>query len=173
MTRTVIDASIAVAIVLREPAAKAIRGLLESGGSPQAPTFFWLELTNTLARRHGYASAEILEAVRELEELGIETVETDALARLIVINLVERYGLTAYDATYLALAESTDAQLLTADRQLAAAAGQRAILIGSDDRIAEPPAPYTVEPTWPSWRGAAAYLGELRRRAAEESAARA
>jgi hypothetical protein len=62
--------------------------------------------------------------------------------------------------------------LLTTDREQARAAGARAILVDADGRIAEPPAAYEVTPTWPSWRGAAAYLGELRRRAAEESAAR-
>jgi predicted nucleic acid-binding protein len=169
----VIDASIAVAIVRREPARDVIRRLLRERGRPSVPEFFWLEVINSLARRHHYTSAEILEAIRELEELGIETIETDAFGRLIVIDLVERHGLTAYDATYLALAESADAELLTTDRQLAAAAGARAILVEPRGRLAEPPAPYEVEPTWPTWRGAAAYLGELRRRVAEGTAARA
>lgn len=37
-----------------------------------------------------------------------------------------RNNLTAYDATYVALAEALDAPLLTRDRHLAAAAGHRA-----------------------------------------------
>jgi len=37
-----------------------------------------------------------------------------------------RNNLTAYDATYVALAEALDAPLLTRDRRLAAAAGHRA-----------------------------------------------
>ncbi len=37
-----------------------------------------------------------------------------------------RNNLTAYDATYVALAEALDAVLLTRDRRLAAAAGHRA-----------------------------------------------
>ena len=167
MSALVIDASIALAVVLDEPVRDVIRRLLRKRGRPRVPSFFWLEVINTFARRHGYASDEILEAVRELEELGIETIETDAFGRLIVIDLVERHALTAYDATYLALAESADAQLLTADRQLAVAAGPRAILVDATGRISELPPAYEVTPTWPTWRGAAAYLGELRRRAAE------
>ena len=37
-----------------------------------------------------------------------------------------RNNLTAYDATYVALAEALDAPLLTRDRRLAAAAGHQA-----------------------------------------------
>ena len=166
MTSLVIDASCAVAVVRREHAREAIRPLVVSGRRLLVPGFFWLEFVNVLARRYSYTSAEVLEGVREVEELAIATVETDAIARLMVIDLVDRYRLTAYDAAYLALAESTDAQLLTTDRHLAAAAGARAILVGPDGQIAEVPPPYEVEPTWPSWRGAAAYLGELRRVAA-------
>jgi len=64
-----------------------------------------------------------------------------------------------------------DAKLLTTDRDQARAAARRAILVDAEGQISEPPPPYEVEPSWPTWRGAAAYLGELRRQAAEESAA--
>lgn len=170
MRPLVLDASAAVARVHVEQGSPAVTTVLDRHmGSRLAPAFFWLEVINVLARRHRFAGSEILEAVRELEELGIETVETDAVTRLAVIDLVERFGLTAYDAAYLALAEVADAQLLTLDRHLATAAGGRAILIGPDGRIAEVGERYEVEPTWPRWRGAAAYLGELRRRAASST----
>ena len=172
MSTTVMDASVALAIVLREPAGRAARALIADDVSLVVPSSFWLEVINVLARRHHRSGNEILEAVRELDEIGIETVEMDAVARVSVIDRVERHGLTAYDATYLALAESLDAQLLTADRRLAEAAGSRALLVQTDGQIAEPQATYEVTPTWPTWRGAAAYLGQLRRQAAEADSAR-
>ena len=92
--------------------------------------------------------------------------EIDGLARLAVIDLVERHGLSAYDAAYLGLADAADARLLTLDRELATAAGTRAILIGPEGRISDVAEPYEAEPSWPRWRGAAAYLAELRQRAA-------
>jgi predicted nucleic acid-binding protein len=166
MKTTVMDASIGLAVVLREPAARTLRTLLAEGMSPYVPASFWLEVINVLARRHRRSGNEILEAARELDEMGIETVEMDAVARVATIDLVERHGLTAYDAIYLSLADMLDAQLLTADRRLAAAAGSRALLVGPDGQIAESPTAYEVTPTWPAWRGAAAYLGQLRREAA-------
>lgn len=166
MTPLVIDASVALAVLRGEPSRDAIRRLLRTRGRPLVPAFFWLEVVNVLARRYEYSGAAVLEAVRELDELGIDTVEADALARVSGIDLIERHGLSAYDAAYLALAEAAAAELLTLDGRLAAAAGRRAILIGPEGQIAEVGEPYEAEPTWPRWRGAAAYLGELRRRAA-------
>ena len=167
MKSLVLDASAAVARARGEPEGDAVAAVLgQHAGALLAPEFFWLEVINALGRRHRYTGAEMLEAVRELEELGIQTVESDALARVIVIDLVERHGLSAYDAAYLGLAEAADAQLLTLDRHLAAAAGKRAILIGPEGQISDVAEPYEAEATWPRWRGAAAYLAELRRRAA-------
>ena len=166
MSPLVIDASVAVARIRNEPAHDAIdRVLGNHRGALLVPAFFWLEVVNVLSRRYRHPGAEILEALRDLDDLGIESIEVDGPARLAVIDLAERFGLSAYDAAYLALAESADAQLMTLDRALAAAAGERALLIGPHGRISELPEPYEREPTWASWRGAASYLAELRRRA--------
>jgi len=59
--------------------------------------------------------------------------------------------LTAYDAAYLVLAETSDAQLLTADAALAAAAGDRAILITEADGVGEGRVPYRADPAWADW----------------------
>ncbi len=168
MRPLVIDASAALAVVLRQPAESEVRRILgRHDGSVLAPAFFWLEVPNSLLRRHRRTGDEAVEAIRELEELGIESVETDAHARLLILDLAERHRLTTYDAAYVVLAETADARLLTTDREQARAAGARAILVDATGRIAEPPPAYEVAATWPSWRGASAYLGELRRRAAE------
>lgn len=168
MKPLIVDASAAVALIRHEVAEGEIRRLLGNHHGPiLVPAFFWLEVINSLIRRHGFAAGAVLEAVRELEELGINSVETDAVARLMIIDRAERQRLTAYDAAYLILAETADGKVLTTDTDQARAAGRRAILVDAEGRISEPPPPYEVEPTWPTWRGAAAYLGELRRRAAE------
>lgn len=164
----VIDASIGIPIVRREANSEAVSRLLReppySEASLLTPAFFWIEMLNVLVRRYRLEPAEVLEALVELDTMGIETVETDRPMLLLAMDSVIRYGLTAYDATYLALAESTDAELLTADLQLAFAAGERAHLIGGGRSVAEPAARY--QPAgWASWPGAAAYLKTLRTRA--------
>ena len=81
---------------------------------------------------------------------------------LLALDAVARHGLSAYDAAYLALAEAADAELLTADAALAAAAGSRAHLVGPG-RIGESGASYGVT-SWADWPGAADYLADLRAR---------
>jgi predicted nucleic acid-binding protein len=168
MKPLVLDASAAVAMIRQEDAQPEILRILdEHDGELLVPTFFWLEVINALIRRHGLPAGKVLEAVRELEELGMEAVESDRVARVMIIDSAERHRLTAYDAAYVILTEIADGKLLTTDLDQARAAGRRAMLVDAEGRISEPPAPYEVTPTWPTWRGAAAYLGELRRRAAE------
>jgi hypothetical protein len=95
---------------------------------------------------------------------------------LLAVDLMERHGLTPYDAAFLALCQSLSATLATLDNDLRRAAGDLAEG-GSwpDDsplghRIAEPIAAYEGERTvtWPRWSGAGSYLGSLRRRVTAE-----
>jgi predicted nucleic acid-binding protein len=134
------------------------------------PTLFWLEVVNVLAFRYRYAPAAIVEAVYELEQVGVITAEVGRPGVLAVIDAIGRRGITAYDAACLVLAESTDAMLLTADARLAVAARDRAILVGSRGRIGDLRTSYvTATSSWTDWRGAASYLSELRTALTEES----
>lgn len=167
--RAVLDASVAVSYVRPEIASSAVRRWLGrwllSGGSLVVPHHFWLEVINALARRHRWSGASILEALRELRELSVESVELDEAAHILVVDAAERYGLSAYDAQYVALAEQLDLPLVTFDRPLAAAAGSRWIdPVESSHRLSETPAPYGSPPrvTWPDYSGAASYLASLR-----------
>lgn len=174
----VVDASAAMARLTREPTAPEVSRILRAAAASSTrrlvPPFFWMEVVNVLARRRHYSSAELMQALADLDELGFETVDQGRPELLLVVDLVERHELTAYDATYLALAQTADARLLTADRRLAEAAGRRAILLGGGDVIAEEPAEYAA-PSWVTWPSAAAYLEAARQRVyrwAEESGSR-
>lgn len=127
------------------------------------PGLFWLEIVNVVAMRHRWSPSAIVELVYELERLGLRTTEVGRPGFLAVIDAVGRWGLTAYDAHYLVLAESSDARLLTADVPLAAAAGDRAILVGRDRGVADERPSYSPAESWVAWKGAAGYLAELRR----------
>ena len=165
MNPIVLDASAGLALVRQEDRSAEVSALVADrvGAGIVVPPIFWLEVVNVLARRHGYSGASVMEAVHTLEAIGIQTLETDRPALLSIIDLVERHQLTAYDAAYLALADSQDAELATADRRMALAAGDRGLLIGPDQGIAEERAAYCPrQPTWYSWPDAGAYLAELR-----------
>jgi predicted nucleic acid-binding protein len=157
-----LDASAALAILRAEPSAQAVRRAIPVAERLIVPELFWLEVANALARRFGWEGEAIVEAVRELDELGLESVPIPRAVLLAAIDIVDRHALTAYDALYLALAESENARLLTLDARLAAAAGARAITVEGIDhrRFAEAPAGYGGDPI--NWTRFGPYLARLR-----------
>jgi predicted nucleic acid-binding protein len=165
--RMVLDASAAIAIARAEPGVADIRsvvyGHLTAGGEIDAPDHFWLEVANAFVRRHGLTPVEVVEAVRELDDLGIVTYPIDRPLLLLVLERMHSEGLSAYDAAYLALAEVVDGRLLTLDSRLATAAGDRAIPgpWQRPRRSAETPATYGPS----ALTAFGPYLAELRRRA--------
>jgi predicted nucleic acid-binding protein len=119
----VVDASAAIALIRREPAWPAIDGALRASARDEnrllAMESFWLEVANVLIRPHGMSPSDVVEALRVMDELDIETVPLDRPMLLVAIDFQARHGLSAYDAAYLALAETEDARLLTLDRHRA------------------------------------------------------
>lgn len=166
----VLDASVGLPLVRDEIESPRVTHRLQelrvAGYRFVVPSVFWLEIVNVLGRRYHATPRAMLEAIVELEAAGLETVELDRPMLLLALDAVTRHGLTAYDAAYLALADAADAQLLTADARLAAAAGPRGLLVGDDRGVRESPVGYPPagSPGWTDWPGAAAYLRELRAR---------
>jgi len=174
--RVVVDASIGIAYLRDEATTaavdRAVQAWSRSGTLLVVPSVFWTEIVNVLGTKHRYQAAQAAEALRELDELGLETIEIGRPELLLVADAVERHRMSAYDATYLVLARLLNAPLTTLDRALAAAAGPLGLLVGEEPgrRAREAAAPYgTLEPSRPSslpdYAGLGAYLGELRRRA--------
>lgn len=175
--RAVIDASVGIAYVRDEVATAAVDRAAATwsrdGTRLVVPAVFWTEIVNVLGTKHRYRAAQTAEALRELDELGLETVEIGRPELLLVADAVERHRMSAYDATYLVLARLLDAPLATLDRRLAAAAGPLGVLLGGEgghgaSEKAEPygtPEERARPSSLPEYAGLGAYLGELRRRA--------
>lgn len=174
--RIVVDASVGIARVRPEIASAIVRRAFAAWSFERArllvPPLFWLEVANVLGMKHRYPASETAEALRELDELGLETVDMGRPELILVADAVEQHRLPAYDAAYLVLARLLGAQLATLDRQLAEAAGPLGMLLGAEARpgTREAPAPYgtpnAARPSsLPDYAGLGAYLGELRRRA--------
>jgi predicted nucleic acid-binding protein len=123
----VVDASAALEVLLRTPAAPAVEDrLFASGETLHAPHLTDLEVAQVL-RRYAAAGATTPErghvALADFADFPINRYpHAVLLSRIWEL----RGGLTAYDAAYVALAEALDAPLLTRDRKLAGAAGHRA-----------------------------------------------
>jgi predicted nucleic acid-binding protein len=165
----VLDASAAIAIAHQEPTCAVVlanlRRHVAGGGEIAVPGHFWLEIANVLTRRYGFHPRRVAEVVRTIDELGPQTVEIDRPVWLLTLDRMHRFGLAAYDAVYLALADVTNGSLLTLDRALAAAAGIRAVRLGAD-RLAESGEVYRSESPDAVWADFGRYLAELREEAA-------
>jgi predicted nucleic acid-binding protein len=162
----VVDASAVVAMLRREPTGEATRveltRAIDRADRVVVPTLFWLEMMSSLTRRHRMEAVDVLTAIHAVDLSGIEAIELDRPLVLTVLDLVDRHGLTPYDAAYLAVAEVLDARLLTYDDRLREAAGDRAVVIGGEPRSREAPGRYERPVTWPRYREVSAFLGKLR-----------
>lgn len=91
-----------------------------------APPLLWIEMANILRqrmRRAGITLNQALELFDRFQEIPITSHSSSDLSREALI-LADRYQLAAaYDAHYIALAETLEADLWTDDRRLLRALG--------------------------------------------------
>ena len=116
----VVDASALAALLFGEPEGERIGARLE-GARLVAPALLSFEVSNVCLvkiRRHPGQRDALRVALAIVPRMGIETVEVDHGAALLV---AEQARLTMYDAGYLWLAEALGAELVTLDRRLEAA----------------------------------------------------
>lgn len=94
------------------------------------PDLLYAEIVNALRRyvRAGQLTPqEAASLLRYVIDLPLESTPCAELASE-ALELAVARGVSGYDAMYLALAEATDAVLVTADRRLAAAAKRAELL---------------------------------------------
>jgi predicted nucleic acid-binding protein len=122
----VVDASIlANALGDDQSDGRAARSELRTAGDLTAPDLIDVETVAVLRKRWlaGTLSQERFdEAITDLQRWDFERIPT---LRLVRRAYELRANVTAYDATYVALAEAVGCELLTADRRLAGATGPR------------------------------------------------
>jgi predicted nucleic acid-binding protein len=117
----VTDASVIAAALFGEGGRAEATALLH-GRTLHAPHLLDHEIASVglkKLRREGLPAAVIAAALQAYARLPIERHAVDVEALVII---AERYGLTAYDAAYLYVAEQLTAPLATLDDKLAAAA---------------------------------------------------
>jgi predicted nucleic acid-binding protein len=123
----VLDASAAIEWLLRSPAGRRIDERIYSRNeSLHAPHLLDLEVVQVLrrlVREDAVSKKRADEAIRDLLDLRIARYPHFVLLPRI---WERRHNLSAYDAAYVALAETLGATLLTRDRRLASASGHLA-----------------------------------------------
>ncbi len=126
----VLDASAYLAMLLNEideKAQYALHARLRDAGF-HVPHLWWYEVANGLMMgvKRGRHSLSLAKAVmtRSDEYLIINDQRPFPSKREKIVDLVALYGLTFYDASYLELAISRRATLVTQDKALLRAAGE-------------------------------------------------
>lgn len=126
----VADASTVLEFLLGGARGRAAeRHLLDTNERIQTPTLLDVEVTQGLRR---LTAAGVIPEARG--RASVELLQSMPLVRHPVTPLLPRLwqlraNLTAYDASYVALAEALDCPLVTFDERLAAAPGHRARVI--------------------------------------------
>jgi predicted nucleic acid-binding protein len=133
--RFVLDASVALAWFIDPsvaPLAARIQRFLLQGDRAIVPHLWRPEVANgfVTAQKRGILTAvRSAQAYAELDLLLAQSIENAShdLSIQRVVTTAQKFGLTAYDATYLETAREQQLPLATLDRRLAAAAGQAGI----------------------------------------------
>jgi predicted nucleic acid-binding protein len=127
MTSLVVDASVAIKWMLALPNERLVphavvlhdrfvRGELEIA----VPDLFWSEVANVVwksIRAQSISRADGQVALRVLAEADLLTVRCLGFAQS-ALEIALKYGRSAYDSMYVALAVQTKAELITADEKL-------------------------------------------------------
>jgi predicted nucleic acid-binding protein len=118
----IVDASVVLGALLpdeREPRAlEYLHEYSEGRLDLSAPHLLTFEVANVLwfrGRRGTLAPEDADEILQAFQRLGIPTYSVEATA---MFELARRFDITAYDASYLALASNRNETLATADRGL-------------------------------------------------------
>ncbi len=123
----VLDASAAVDWLLQTPAGIQIgRRILARGQSLHAPHLIDLEVVQALRRLNRDGTITARRAEEAIEDL--RALRLNRYPHFVFLPWIwqHRNNLTAYDASYVALAEQLSATLITRDSRLALGAGHRA-----------------------------------------------
>lgn len=121
----VIDASIAAIWFLPDENDDRADHILDRLNHENAvvPSLFWFEIRNILVKAHKRGRLEetgLLRAKSHLRNLPLD--DHGSGNDQLILSLCLKEGLTAYDASYLALAIETGSPLVTADQALETAA---------------------------------------------------
>ncbi|MGH3824434.1 MAG: type II toxin-antitoxin system VapC family toxin [Pseudonocardiaceae bacterium] len=139
---TIFDASVLVdALVVAGPAGDDARAALRDRSVLHVPTTFTAEATSVI--RSMQARGEVSLGLAHGAISKIKVVQTMQYSFEPFIDRVWelRHNLSVYDSWYVALAESIDTTLVTADRRLAHAAGPRCLVLDVAEFVASTPEP--------------------------------
>jgi predicted nucleic acid-binding protein len=126
----VVDASFVVDVLEGDHGQRDLWATVAEADAAQlVPPHFWSELANALLKGIRMRPVEVARRLERMAASGIEVADRGLPGLIEAVELADRHGLTVYDALYLQLAIDVDAELATADKDLARAARTEDVLI--------------------------------------------
>lgn len=122
----VVDASVLAAVFFKEPGYEAAARYLQSDNTLIAPSLLRVEMASIAAKKvwRGEANEDVArQAVVQVEHITTRLISDADLAPA-AYDLAAKHRFSAYDATYLALAQAEGASVVTLDAKLARLAGE-------------------------------------------------
>ncbi len=130
-TRFVVDASVVIKLFADEPLSDVADALFARFARERdmhfwVPDFFFVECANILwkhVRQSKISEAKAERCLRRLVEMELHAVAAEQIV-VDALSLAMRYDISAYDASYVAVARLVDAPLVTADERLVRKVGE-------------------------------------------------
>lgn len=113
----IVDTSVAVKWFFTEADSPSALALLEEDVLG-APDLLLYEFSNVLATNKVLTETDAQDLLKILYRFKLQFFVLPETAQLRVIALCKRYGITAYDASFIALAEILNTDFITADQKL-------------------------------------------------------
>lgn len=122
----VLDISVTMPLFLEDESSGHVETLLDwiASGDCLVPSIWPYEMANSFVvaeRARRLTIEDVIDGLSRIQRLEIDVDEVPVSPRRLAF-IATQYGLTAYDAAYLELADRTGAELATLDKQLAKAA---------------------------------------------------
>ena len=145
--RCVVDARVSIKQFIPDPLSAKVKQLFSHLNQPDTeffvPDLFYIESANILwkyVRARQYSLTDVSQDLANLKSLSLRVVSTaNLMEEAVVIGL--SYGITAYDASYVALSERIKAPLLTLDQKLVNALATSSYDVRSFINFSIPPLP--------------------------------
>ena len=143
--RCVVDTSVCIKHFIFDPLTPKVNQLFNHFAYPQTeifvPDLFYIECANTFwkyVRAGMYTTAEVPADLATLKAFPLRVVSTaDLMEEAVGIALA--YGISAYDASYVALSQQVSATLLTLDQRLVNALSTTSYDVCSFNNFEVPP----------------------------------
>lgn len=129
--KIIVDASVALKWFLEEEwtrEALALRDDLVDLVIPVVPSLFFYEVTNVLRYKEEFGIEDVTRVLESLLSFQFSINYFSGEFAFKSVEFAYKFGITIYDASYLALGDIMDAPLITADQKLLNKARGRAVV---------------------------------------------